>query len=150
MHSILWRHREPDHQLVINESVPTCATPWNLPQLFYASILQLRCDGRARGAIYVARIEWYWFLYLKFAMIIVSSKKDNVPSHALPLNLPQLFYASISQMECILRVVGAILVAWIKWFCSRYLKFPPIEIECFYSFNTLKLARMMVPNVGNE
>ena len=77
-------------------------------------------------------------------------QKDNVPSHALPLNLPQLFYASISRMGCILRVVGAILVACIKWFCSSCLTFPPIKIECSCSFNTLKLARMMVPNAGNE
>ena len=30
-----------------------------MPQLFYASISRLRCDGRARGAIYVARIELF-------------------------------------------------------------------------------------------
>ena len=43
-----------------------------------------------------------------------SAQKDNVPSHVLPLNLPQLLYALISQMGCNLRVVGAILVARIK------------------------------------
>ena len=89
----------------------------------------------------LVRIIWHGYY---------SAQKDNVPSYALPLNLPQLFYASISRIGCILRVVWAILVAWIKWFCSSCLKFPPIKIECSCSFNTLKLARMMVANAGNE
>ena len=48
-----------------------------------------------------------------------SAQKDNVPSHVLPLNLPQLFYASISRMGCILRVVGAILVVRNKWYRNK-------------------------------
>ena len=48
-----------------------------------------------------------------------SAQKDNVPSHVFPLNLPQLFYASISRMGCILRVVGAILVVRNKWYRNK-------------------------------
>ena len=48
-----------------------------------------------------------------------SARKDKVPSHFFPLNLPQLFYASISRMGCILRVVGAILIVRNKWYQNK-------------------------------
>ena len=51
------------------------------------------------------------FLNNEIAPDYCSAQKDNVPSHVLPLNLPQLFYASISRMGCILRVLGAVLGA---------------------------------------